>query len=129
MTEFWIIVGIVVLLAIFSSSGSSKSSGKGEPPHWICHPHYMDPDNYECSQCHQRFDKESPVCPKCGTKMIGKTEKDENEWYDEEEEWEELFAGIGDFQPVSLSADQVNAIARFPGNGFKPAKLRIRHAG
>ena len=26
------------------------------------------------------------VCPKCGTKMIGKTEKDEDEWFEEEEE-------------------------------------------
>ena len=68
-----------------SLNGNKKNTRKADS-HWIYHPHVIDPDNYECSQCHSRVRKPGQTCPKCGTKMIGKTEKDEDEWFEEEEE-------------------------------------------
>lgn len=43
------------------------------------------------SRCHARTPKEGPVCPRCGARMTGKTVKDEDEWFDEEEKLDMLF--------------------------------------
>ena len=86
MTWLWLLVpaGLLLLFA-----GGRRTSGKEFPKsrngHWIYHPHVVRKDDYECSRCHARFPKESSSCPGCGAKMTGKTEKNEDEWFEEEE--------------------------------------------
>ena len=75
MSWVWVLIAAIVLLALFSGNGNKKNTRKADS-HWIYHPHVIDPDNRKPGQ----------TCPKCGTKMIGKTEKDEDEWFEEEEE-------------------------------------------
>ena len=57
---------------------------KNQAPHRIRHSHFLEPDEYECSVCGQRFREERKVCPGCGASLRW-TEKD-LEWMDEEEE-------------------------------------------
>lgn len=53
-------------------------------PHWIKHSHLFDPDEYECSNCHQTCKKKYPSCPNCGTNLTA--EREEEDWIDEAEE-------------------------------------------
>lgn len=83
----WIIIGTAVLAACF---GEKKKSGQKKRLR-IDHPHYYDPEDYECSVCGARFRKHSMVCPECGAKFEGITE-DEREFDEEmmeEEDWDE----------------------------------------
>lgn len=92
MTWLWIGIAVVVVVSLVSQGGAQKNSNiKRESSHWIYHPHVIEADNYECSHCHARFRKVSPQCPKCGTRMLGKTVTDEDEWIDEEEELDIIF--------------------------------------
>lgn len=92
MTWLWIFIGAIALLSLFSGGSHQNNNISGKAvAHWIYHPHVIDDDDYECSKCHARFRKESPSCPKCGTMIKGKTEKDEDEWIDEEEELDMIF--------------------------------------
>ena len=92
MTWLWILIGVVVLSALLSGGKTQqKGTRSKESSHWIYHPHVIEKDDYECSQCHARFNKEAAVCPRCGTRMQGKTVKDEEEWFDEEEELDIIF--------------------------------------
>ncbi|MBR1709704.1 MAG: hypothetical protein IJ719_12895 [Clostridia bacterium] len=92
MTWLWILVPVLILLAaVGGGKQENAKQKKTATPHWIYHPHVIETDEYECSVCHARFPKESPLCPKCGTKMLGKTVTDENEWIDEEEELDIIF--------------------------------------
>ncbi|MBO5567581.1 MAG: hypothetical protein J6A79_01355 [Clostridia bacterium] len=90
---FWIIGGAILLIALLASSGkrTNASGSRQEDSHWIYHPHVINPDDYECSRCHSRFRKETMSCPKCGTRMTGKTIQDEDEWIDEEETLDIIF--------------------------------------
>ncbi len=52
---------------------------------------YYDADEYECSVCGARFQKQSMVCPRCGVRFDG-TEEDDTEFDEEmmeEEDWDE----------------------------------------
>ena len=49
--------------------------------YWIQHTHFLDPDEYKCSECGETFDRKYAVCPSCGAEMHG-TETDVN-WVDE----------------------------------------------
>jgi len=92
MAWIWIGIAVVLVLSLISRGGKQGNNGtKSESSHWIYHPHVIEADNYECSQCHTRFRKEAPHCPKCGTRMIGKNITDENEWIDEEETLDIIF--------------------------------------
>ena len=92
MTWLWIGIAAVVLFAAASQGDNRKKNGtKQVNSHWIYHPHVIESDSYECSHCHSRFRKESTNCPKCGTRMLGKTVTDETEWMDEEEELDIIF--------------------------------------
>ena len=92
MTCLWVEIAAVVVISLISQGGNQKRTGtKSENSHWIYHPHVIEADNYECSHCHARFQRETPHCPKCGTSMIGKTITDENEWIDEEETLDIIF--------------------------------------
>lgn len=53
-------------------------------PHWIRRTHLFDPDEYECSQCGQRFPRAAERCPKCGASLRGI--EDNQDWVDEAEE-------------------------------------------
>lgn len=53
-------------------------------PHWIRHSHLFDPDEYECSYCHETYQKKYPSCPNCGTNLTA--EREEEDWIDEAEE-------------------------------------------
>ncbi len=87
MTWLWLLVpaGLLLLFA-----GGRRTSGKEFPKsrngHWIYHPHVTGKDDYECSNCHARFYQKKAVCAGCGTRMTGKTVKNEKAWYEEEEE-------------------------------------------
>ncbi len=86
---FWIVLGAVVL-AVCCGSGKrrgSRSSGGRKEAFRIDHPHYDEPDDYECSVCGARFRRESMVCPRCGARFLGIREDDTEMM--EEEEWEE----------------------------------------
>ena len=67
-----------------------KQSGQ-KKVHRVDHLHYYDLDEYECSVCGARFQKNSMVCPKCGARFEGtkevSTEFDEEMM--EEEDWDE----------------------------------------
>ena len=83
----WIIIGIAVLAAC---CGGKRKNGAQRVIR-IDHPHFFDPDEYECSVCGARFRKSSMVCPECGAKFEG-TAEDETEFEEEmmeEEEWDE----------------------------------------
>ena len=82
-TALWILIGVVILAAC---SGAGKGvSRKG--PHRIDRPHYIDDDDYECSVCGRRFDREQMSCPYCGSTFTD-TEKDYGEFDEEEDEWD-----------------------------------------
>ena len=79
----WIILGVIVLGALFGGKGKRSVNG----PHRIDHPHVIDDDDYECSVCHRRFRKAGTVCPYCGTHFSGSV-VDDGEFEDEEDELE-----------------------------------------
>jgi hypothetical protein len=83
---FWILVPAVLLLILVGGKQETKSSKRNENSHWIYHPHVTGKDDYECSNCHARSYQKKAVCAGCGTRMTGKTVKNEKAWYEEEEE-------------------------------------------
>lgn len=92
MSWIWIVIAVIVLLALLSGNGNNRQeNSKKESAHWIYHPHVIEDDDYECSYCNARFSRENTACPKCGAKITGKTEKNEEEWLDEEEALDMLF--------------------------------------
>ena len=87
MNYIWVIIGVAVILGLFSgrSKGSRKSDVRGNIR--IDRPHVIDDDDYECSACHRRFRKKVMICPYCGTRFSGLRE-DTEEWDEEEDELE-----------------------------------------
>ena len=57
---------------------------------WTRHTHLFEKDEYECSVCHETFDKPSAVCPKCGTKMKSSVKYDAS-WVDEMADYDSMF--------------------------------------
>ena len=87
MNLVWLIIGVAVILVLFSgrNKGSGNSGTKSNAR--IDHPHVIDDDDYECSACHRRFHRNVMVCPYCGTRFTGRIE-DTEEWDEEEDELE-----------------------------------------
>ena len=88
MSFIWVIIGAVVILGLLS--GGNKSNSRKSETNInvrIDHPHLIDDDDYECSTCHERFRKNTMVCPHCGTRFTEKIE-DSEEWDEEEDELE-----------------------------------------
>ena len=81
----WIVLGVIVLGALFGKKSSNSKSAGG--PVRIDHPHVIDDDDYECSVCHRRFRKADMACPYCGARFAGRIVNDE-EFEDEEDELE-----------------------------------------
>ena len=93
-TMLWMIGGafVIALLASMFGKKSGVSAPSERPRHRIDHPHYYDPDDYECSVCGARFSQESTFCPNCGVRFNG-IETDETEFIEEEDEeefWDEM---------------------------------------
>lgn len=88
-TVILIVLGVIVLGALFGGKGRGRSTSGG--PVRIEHPHVIDPDDYECSVCRRRFRKNQAACPYCGARFTGRTVNHEE--FDEEEEeleaWDE----------------------------------------
>lgn len=82
-TAIWIIIGIIVLGALFGGKGKKTRSSGG--PHRIDHPHVTEPDEYECSVCRRRFRERRIVCPYCGARFAWIV-VDHEEYDDEEDE-------------------------------------------
>ena len=82
----WIVIGLVILIAC---AGGKKPAPKG--PHRIDRPHVIDLDDYECSVCHRRFQKNVMVCPYCGTSFAGRVTDEEDFVFEEDEleAWDE----------------------------------------
>ena len=57
---------------------------------WTRHTHLFEKDEYECSVCHETFEKPSAVCPKCGTKMKSSVKYDAS-WVDEMADYDSMF--------------------------------------
>ena len=53
----------------------------------IDHPHYMDPDDCECSRCGARFPEKQMECPVCGARF-GTATTDDGEFMEEMEIWD-----------------------------------------
>ena len=60
----WIGVIIIALCAVASVTGRHRNDTKHGEPVLICHPHYDDDTDYECSVCGARFARVSGDCPK-----------------------------------------------------------------
>lgn len=65
---FWIVIGAVVLGALFGGKNSGKKTASGQPFR-IDHPHYIDDDDCECSRCGARFKEKVMECPRCGARF------------------------------------------------------------
>ncbi len=85
-TVIWIIIGVLVLAALFGG-GKKAADSRGEGPYRIDRPHAVDPDDYECSACHGRFRDNVMACPYCGARFL-KRVTDDTEYEDEEDELE-----------------------------------------
>ena len=83
----WVIVIIIALCAVVSVIGGNGKVMKRRKLVLICHPHYDDDTDYECSVYGARFFRASDDCPKCGTWFVEK--KTDYEEYEEEEDDEE----------------------------------------
>lgn len=85
-TFFWIFGGIAVLALICSLFGkdNGKSVSHERPRTRIDIPHYYLPDEYVCTICGHRFDKNTMSCPHCGVRFNG-TKTDDRAWIEEEE--------------------------------------------
>ena len=78
---FWIVIGIVLLAAL---SGVKKPAAPKEP-YRIDRLHVIDPEDYECSACRRRFQKNQMICPYCGARFTERV-KDGEEYDFEEDE-------------------------------------------
>jgi len=80
---FWIVIGAVVLGALFGGKNSGKKTASGQPFR-IDHPHYIDDDDCECSRCGARFKEKVMECPRCGARF-GMAREDDLEFIEEME--------------------------------------------
>ena len=81
----WVVVGLVAVGFLSGIGKGKQPAHKG--PYRIDRPHVMDPDDYECSVCRRRFEKDRMVCPYCDARFSGRVE-DEDEFIEEEDELE-----------------------------------------
>lgn len=85
----WIAIGAVFLLVLCGGKGKSSGKNSRNEPTRIDRPHYLDPDDHECSVCGARFKgKNVTLCPGCGARFTG-TKEDDGEFIEEMELWED----------------------------------------
>ena len=83
----WIILGVVLLALLSGNKGKGGRGSSAARPFRIDHPHYMDPDDCECSRCGARFPEEQMECPVCGARF-GTATTDDGEFMEEMEIWD-----------------------------------------
>ena len=88
MTAVFFIAAGMLLLAISSWGGKKRTVRE---PYRIDRPHVVDPDDYECSVCHRRFQRNQMSCPYCGVRFTDwVTDEDEFTFEEDElEDWDE----------------------------------------
>ena len=97
-TLFWIFGGILavsLLCGLFGRKGGSSAGSQGRPRVRVDHPHIISNDEYECTVCGRRFDRDTMSCPHCGVRFTDRKtdyeefddEEDEMEAWDEEDGW------------------------------------------
>ncbi len=84
----WAVLGFLAVLLLGNAGKSRKKDDQSADARRIDHPHYMDPDEYECPECGARFRKNVMTCPKCGKQFAG-TREDDGEFLEEMDFWEE----------------------------------------
>ncbi len=91
---FWIFGGIFVLYLFASLFGEDdKKDVQHERPRIrVDIPHYDEADEYMCTICGHRFNRDVMSCPHCGVRFNAKKtddraeEEEEDDWLDEMEE-------------------------------------------
>ncbi len=89
-TMLWILGGIAavgLLCALFGGKGGSSAASGERPRVRIDHPHVVSGDEYECTVCGRRFDRDTMTCPHCGVRFTDR-KTDYEEFDDEEDEME-----------------------------------------
>ena len=104
-TITWIVIGIALAIVaeLFGRKSMRKDPGWKEMAHnvggvqypveerrtghRIEHPHVIEADDYECSECGGRFSSDETVCPYCGAELT-ESFVNEDEFMEEEEEME-----------------------------------------
>ncbi len=95
-TLLWLSGGIVVLALLVSlfGKGDENNALHERPRIRIDIPHYYDADEYMCTICGHRFNRNVMSCPHCGVRFNRTRtddrayieEEDEEDWLDEMEE-------------------------------------------
>ena len=83
-TLLYLTGGAFAVAVIGSLFPGNRKKTEERPRTKISHPHYIDPDDYECTICGKRFRKNLDACPNCGVRF-NRTETDWEEFDDEEE--------------------------------------------
>ena len=90
----WPVVVLILLLIFAAGSGKKQpkqkngTAGTGKAVPRIDRPHYIDLDDHECPKCGARFRENVTVCHRCGAKLSGTTE-DEDEFVEEMVLWDD----------------------------------------
>ena len=98
-TAVLLVLGILIVLGFiglltYKPQRPLPSKSSERPRIRIAHPHYIDDDEYECTICGRRFDRNQMSCPHCGVRFTeAKTdyreyeeEEDEEDYWDEEDD-------------------------------------------
>ena len=93
-TLLWIFGGVIVLAALCSlfGKGKGKEVSHERPRTRIDIPHYYDVDEYVCTICGHRFNRDVMSCPHCGVRF-NQTKTDDRAFIEEEDEedwWDEM---------------------------------------
>ena len=83
----WIVIAVAVIAAFAGGGQSRKRPGEKGRATRIDHPHYVDQDEHECSECGTRFRGKGMVCPQCGA-IFEATKQDDGEFIEEMEIWD-----------------------------------------
>ena len=82
----------MALIGSLFGKGNGKSVSRERPRTRIDIPHYYDADEYVCTVCGHRFDRNVMSCPHCGVRF-NHTRTDDRAFIEEEDEeewWEEM---------------------------------------
>ena len=87
--NIWLWIGLgVLVVCLLGSKGKSSGRKSSVKPTRFDHLHYIDLDEYECSQCGYKFRKKSMTCPRCGARFAA-TREDDDEFIEELVLWDD----------------------------------------
>lgn len=95
-TATLLVLGILVVLGFIGAmmlvkKAPARSKPSERPRIRIAHTHFIDDDDYECTICGRRFERNQMSCPHCGVRFT-ETKEDYVEYEEEEDEldyWDE----------------------------------------